>query len=127
MHHGGTGNKLTELFDWQVLGLSHSALNTRDLALFRPLRKKLRNRSVIDLPVLVHVFMGRNSLDCEDSVRLATSREETFGKLTLINQLEFSRAAMDLFRSCEDTFEGIIATGAWPCDLPPSAYAENYS
>ena len=77
MYHGGTRNKLTELFDWQVLGLSHSALNTRDLALFRPLRKKLRNRSVVDLPVLVYVFMGRNSLDYEDSVRLATSREVT--------------------------------------------------
>ena len=34
---------------------------------------------------------------------------------------------MDLFRFCEDTFEGIIARGAWPCDLPPSTYAENYS
>ncbi|KAF8807236.1 hypothetical protein BYT27DRAFT_7100261, partial [Phlegmacium glaucopus] len=92
-----------------VLGLSHPALNTRDLALFRPLRKKLQSRSVIDLSTLVYIFMGRDiGLDHEDS-------------------LEFSRAAMCLFRSCEDTFEGIIATGAWPCDLPPSVYAENYS
>jgi len=109
--------------------LSHPALNTRDLALFRPLRKKLHSLSVIDLSILVHTFGGRKiGLDYEDSV----SSPEFFGSLILMSknatQLEFSRAAMDLFRSsCEDTFEGIIATGAWPCDLPPSAYAENYS
>ena len=55
---------------WQVLGLSHSALSTRDLALYRPLRKNLQGRSVIDLETLVHLFMGRKiGLDYEDSVR----------------------------------------------------------
>ena len=60
-------NRLTGL---QVLGLSHPALNTRDLALFRPLRKRLQSRSVIDLSILVHIFLGRKiGLGYEDSVR----------------------------------------------------------
>jgi len=42
----------------------------RDLALFRPFRKKLKSHSVIDLARLVQVFMERNvGLDYEDSVR----------------------------------------------------------
>ncbi|KAF8971517.1 hypothetical protein BDZ97DRAFT_2033184 [Flammula alnicola] len=92
-----------------VLGLSHSALHTRDLALFRPLRKRLKSHSVVELSTLVRIFMGRNlGFEHEDS-------------------LEFSRAAMDLFRSCEEVFEGIIAAGQWPCDLPPSRFAEHFS
>ncbi|KIM48376.1 hypothetical protein M413DRAFT_62131, partial [Hebeloma cylindrosporum] len=92
-----------------VLGLSHPALSTRDLALFSPLRKRLKSRSVVELAGLVKLFMERNvGLDYEDS-------------------LEFARAAMDLFRSCEEVFEGIVATGEWPCDLPPLAFAEYFS
>ncbi|KIL71012.1 hypothetical protein M378DRAFT_116496 [Amanita muscaria Koide BX008] len=92
-----------------VLGLVHPAIDTRDLALFRPLRKKLKSRSIIGLPTLVHLFMGRNvGLDYENSVELV-------------------RAGLDLFRSVEDLFEGIIKTGAWPCDLPPSNYAAYYT
>ncbi|KAF8168286.1 hypothetical protein B0H34DRAFT_54432 [Crassisporium funariophilum] len=92
-----------------VLGLSHPALNTRDLALFRPLRRMLGSPSVVELATLVHLFMGRNlGLDYE-------------------NSLESSRAAIDLFRSCEESFEGAVAAGAWPCDLPPSAYAQYFS
>jgi len=92
-----------------ALGLSHPALGMRDLALFRPFRKKLKSHSVVDLARLVQVFMERNvGLDYEDS-------------------LEFARAAMDLFRSCEEVFEGIVATGEWPCDLPPTTYAEYFS
>ncbi|KAF8640406.1 hypothetical protein AX17_000073 [Amanita inopinata Kibby_2008] len=92
-----------------VLGLIHPAIDTRDLALFRPLRKKLKSRTIIGLPTLVHLFMGRNvGLDYENSVELA-------------------RASLDLFRSVEDLFEGIIKAGAWPCDLPPSSYADYYT
>lgn len=53
----------------QVLGLVHPAIDTRDLALYRPLRKKLKSRTIIGLPTLVHLFMGRNvGLDYENSV-----------------------------------------------------------
>ncbi|KAM6497953.1 hypothetical protein JOM56_005901 [Amanita muscaria] len=94
-----------------VLGLVHPAIDTRDLALFRPLRKKLKSRSIIGLPTLVHLFMGRNvGLDYENSLKV-----------------ELVRAGLDLFRSVEDLFEGIIKTGAWPCDLPPSNYAAYYT
>ncbi|KAF8740638.1 hypothetical protein AX14_007779 [Amanita brunnescens Koide BX004] len=52
-----------------VLGLVHPAISTRDLALYRPLRKKLKSRTIIGLPTLVHLFMGRNvGLDYENSV-----------------------------------------------------------
>ncbi|KAF9472465.1 hypothetical protein BDN70DRAFT_475826 [Pholiota conissans] len=92
-----------------VLGLSHPALHTRDLALFRPMRKKLGSRVVVELSTLVKVFMARDvGLQYEDSA-------------------EFSRAAMDLFRSCQEIFEDIITAGQWPCDLPPERFAEHYS
>ncbi|KAF5311981.1 hypothetical protein D9619_003369 [Psilocybe cf. subviscida] len=92
-----------------VLGIRHSALDTRDLALFRPMRKRLKSDFVLELAVLVEVFMGRAlGFQGEDS-------------------LEFSRAAMDLFRSCEGVFESAIAGGAWPCDLPPESYANHYT
>lgn len=53
-----------------MLGLSHPALSTRDLALFSPLRKRLKSRSVVELAGLVKLFMERNvGLDYEDSVR----------------------------------------------------------
>ncbi|KAF8898396.1 hypothetical protein BD779DRAFT_1483689 [Infundibulicybe gibba] len=92
----------------QVLGLSHVTLHTRDLALFRPMRKKLKSRTVVELPALVQVFMGRNvRLGYEDS-------------------LETARAALDLFRSCERVFEHVIYNGAWPCDLPPTSFAAYY-
>ena len=80
------------LTDWQVLGLSHPALNTRDLALFRPLRKRLQGRSVIDLSILVHIYMGRKiGLDYEDSVRSRHfSPPSCFGKLTYIGKPQHS-------------------------------------
>lgn len=42
-------------------------------------------------------------------------------------QLEFSRGSLDLFRCCEEVFERIIEEGAWPCNLPPSAYAQYFT
>ncbi|KAF8078271.1 hypothetical protein FPV67DRAFT_1403782 [Lyophyllum atratum] len=92
-----------------VLGLSHSALYTRDLALFKPLRKKLKSRCAVSLPTLVHLYMGRTvGMGYEDS-------------------LELSRASMDLFRCCEQVFEQVISDGAWPCNLPPSSFAQYYT
>lgn len=53
-----------------MLGLSHPALDTRDLALFRPLRKRLKSRCLVSLPTLVRIFMGREvGLDYENPVR----------------------------------------------------------
>ncbi|KAG5652292.1 hypothetical protein H0H81_005552 [Sphagnurus paluster] len=93
----------------KVLGLSHPTLDTRDLALFRPLRKRLKSKLLVGLPTLVHIYMGRNiGMEYEDS-------------------LELSRASMDLFRSCEEIFEQTILEGAWPCNLPPSSFAEYFS
>ncbi|PFH49214.1 hypothetical protein AMATHDRAFT_148109, partial [Amanita thiersii Skay4041] len=92
-----------------VLGLAHPAIDTRDLALFRPLRKKLKSRTMVGLPTLVRLFMGRNvGLDYE-------------------NSLELARASLDLFRSVEDLFEGKVKAGAWPCDLPPTTCADYYT
>ncbi|KAG7450228.1 uncharacterized protein BT62DRAFT_927543 [Guyanagaster necrorhizus] len=92
-----------------VLGLTHPAIATRDLALFLPLRQKLKSRTIVQLALLVNFFMGRNiGLQYEDS-------------------LETARAVIDLFRSCEDVFERCIRSGEWPCELPPSTYAEYFT
>ncbi|KAL4258525.1 Ribonuclease H superfamily protein [Pleurotus pulmonarius] len=92
-----------------VLGLKHPTIHTRDLALFLPLRRRLKTSKAVNLSLLVHHFMGRNvGLDYEDP-------------------LEMARAAIDLFRSCEEVFEDVIRTGAWPCDLPPVSYAEYFT
>ncbi|CAA7258802.1 unnamed protein product [Cyclocybe aegerita] len=74
-----------------------------------PLRKRLKSEYAVELPVLVKVFMGRNvGLGFEDPV-------------------ELSRAAMDLFRSCEEVFEEEVASRGWPCDLPPERFASYFS
>ncbi|KAF9014986.1 hypothetical protein BDQ17DRAFT_1294436 [Cyathus striatus] len=91
-----------------VLGLKHPAIHTRDLALYRPLRRKLQSNVVVELDTLVHIYMGRNlGLDYE-------------------NSLEIARACMDLFRSCRNVFEDVVQEGAWPCDLPPAEHREHY-
>lgn len=59
-----------------MLGLSHPALDTRDLALFRPLRKRLKSRCLVSLPTLVSIFMGREvGLDYENPVRLVPKKK----------------------------------------------------
>ncbi|KAJ3750049.1 hypothetical protein DFH05DRAFT_1465760 [Lentinula detonsa] len=51
------------------MGLSHSTLETRDLALFRPLRRKLHSSRIVDLPTLAYIYMGQKiGLGTEDSV-----------------------------------------------------------
>ncbi|KAG7099497.1 hypothetical protein E1B28_001343 [Marasmius oreades] len=85
---------------------------TRDLALFLPLRRKLKSRKIVDLKTLTHAYMGR---------RVGMSYEDSYF------QLEDARACMDLFRSCEDTYEGMIAAGTWPCNLPPIVFAQYFA
>lgn len=45
----------------------------------------------------------------------------------ILVQLELARASMDLFRSCEEVYEGIVRSGTWPCDLPPSSYSQYFT
>ncbi|TFK23098.1 hypothetical protein FA15DRAFT_594870, partial [Coprinopsis marcescibilis] len=91
-----------------VMGLSHPAIDTRDLALFRPLRKRLKSRCVIDVKILVRFFVGREiGMGYEDS-------------------LETAAACMDLFRVCHQLFESVIHSGSWPCDLPPNSFSRHY-
>ena len=43
----------------KAMGLSHPAIDTRDMALFRPLRKQLKSKFIVDLPTLAGWFLGR--------------------------------------------------------------------
>ncbi|KAG2023866.1 MipD protein [Coprinopsis cinerea AmutBmut pab1-1] len=100
------GHRLWEFLS--VMGLSHPAIDTRDLALFRPLRKRLKSRCILDLRTLVRFFVGKDvGYGYEDS-------------------LENAIAAMELFRVCHPIFEGIVEAGAWPCDLPPVSYSRHF-
>ncbi|RDX56142.1 hypothetical protein OH76DRAFT_599171 [Lentinus brumalis] len=89
-----------------VMGLAHPAINTRDTALFMSFRRTLGVQPNVQIALkdLVKHFMGR---DIEDHGDIPVER---------------ARAALDLFRSCEQIWEGIIVTGAWPCALPPVKY-----
>lgn len=73
--------------------------------------------------------MGRNvGLDYEDPVsELCVFISDCLLTFEASLQLEMARAAIDLFRSCEEVFEDVIRTGAWPCDLPPVSYAEYFT
>ncbi|EKM60863.1 uncharacterized protein PHACADRAFT_180032 [Phanerochaete carnosa HHB-10118-sp] len=94
-----------------VMGLSHPAIDTRDIALFLPFRRSLRYRPNVQVPLvtLVNSFMGRN-IGLHGDI-----------------PVEHARAALDLFRSCEQVWEGVIAAGSWPCALPPDAYANCFN
>ncbi|KAI9066664.1 hypothetical protein FKP32DRAFT_345710 [Trametes sanguinea] len=98
-----------------VMGLSHPAINTRDTALFMSFRRTLGHKpnTMVPLEALVKHFMGRDIGQNGDIPRL--------------EQVERARAALDLFRSCEQTWEGIIASGAWPCALPPTEYRQCFT
>jgi RNA exonuclease 4 len=91
------------------------------------MRKRLKSEFVLELSVLVEVFMGRAlGFQGEDSVWLACYMPGESSSSSYV-KLEFSRAAMDLFRSCEGVFESAIAAGTWPCDLPLELYANHYT
>ncbi|KAI0050656.1 hypothetical protein FA95DRAFT_1513560 [Auriscalpium vulgare] len=98
---------------WDFLaatGLRHATRATRDVAAYVPFRRRLRcGRQLPPLPVLVNRLMGRN---------IALGHE---------HPLENARAALDLFRSVEQTWEASIDAGSWPCTLPPVAYAEYFT
>ncbi|OCB85230.1 hypothetical protein A7U60_g7857 [Sanghuangporus baumii] len=43
------------------------------------------------------------------------------------NKLEEARAALDLFRSYEDSWEDDIRGGTWPSALPPTAFSQFFT
>ncbi|OCH96642.1 hypothetical protein OBBRIDRAFT_15474 [Obba rivulosa] len=94
-----------------LMGLSHPAVYTRDIALFMPFRRTLRVRpsTTISLRDLVNRFMGRN----------VSLNGEVPG--------EEARAALDLFRSCEQIWEEIVHSNSWPCALPPTTHANCFT
>ncbi|KZT40116.1 hypothetical protein SISSUDRAFT_1019342 [Sistotremastrum suecicum HHB10207 ss-3] len=94
--------------DLSVLGLQHPAVDTRDTALFLPLRRSIG--SINEIPSLANL-VGR-----------FLRRRLGFGYQ---HPLEDARAAVDLFRSCEEQWETYIEAGQWPCALPPVNY-ESY-
>ncbi|THH32323.1 hypothetical protein EUX98_g1852 [Antrodiella citrinella] len=99
---------------WQflsVMGLSHPAIDTRDTALFLPFRKSLKSKSsaLIPLATLMHRLMNRQIGACGEVA------------------VEEARAALDLYRSCEQTWEGVVKTGAWPCALPPAYHGNCFT
>ncbi|KAJ3536204.1 hypothetical protein NMY22_g6138 [Coprinellus aureogranulatus] len=47
---------------WDFLSavdLTHPAINTRDMALYRPLRKRLKSKCIVDLPTLMSWFLAK--------------------------------------------------------------------
>lgn len=108
----------------QVMGLAHPAISTRDTALFMSFRRTLgyRPNDVVPLATLVKRFMGRDIEQNGDIPVSIGARVEDAARLRCspsLEQVERARATLDLFRSCEQVWEEIISTGAWPCSLPP--------
>ncbi|KAF9787301.1 ribonuclease H-like domain-containing protein [Thelephora terrestris] len=94
--------------DLSVIGLPHRAVDTRDVALYRPFRETLRMNQLVGLPTLMWHFMNRE-----------IQKER-------VDPLENARALMDLYRSAETDFEGPISGGEWPFHLPPENFARCY-
>ncbi|KAG9000250.1 hypothetical protein FRB93_012790 [Tulasnella sp. JGI-2019a] len=97
--------------DLQLLGLSHPASDTRDVALYFPFRNALgRPNDLIGLGSLTWLLMRRKI------------------QATYHDPLENARAAMDLYRSDEDQWEKYVKTmEQWPCALPPPLYSRCYT
>lgn len=92
-----------------LLGLTHPAIDTRDVALYLPFHRSIRTFSVTPLRMMVSHFMRR---------RIGRTYE---------HPVEDARAALDLFRSYEDPWEDEIRAGGWPCALPPSRFSRFFS
>ncbi|KAK7468815.1 hypothetical protein VKT23_003315 [Stygiomarasmius scandens] len=95
--------------DLSVLGISHVASTTRDVALYQPFRNALRSPNhIIGLQTLSWQLMCRRCQEGE------------------ANPLENARAALDLYRSDLRDWEDAVARGNWPCALPPSTFSRCY-
>jgi RNA exonuclease 4 len=109
------------------MDLKHPASHTRDVALFLPFRKSLGLKQSIPLPQLIQQFMNRRiGASFENPVSICLSFVALDG-LSWFEQIEQARAALDLFRSVEWTWETMVARQTWPCDLPPSAFAQYFT
>jgi len=95
-------------YSLDALRLSHPTIMTRDLATYFPLMTTPRN-DFSDFRLVIYQYMRRN-------VRGG-----------LIHPVEDSRAAMDLFRSCERGWEALIGDSVWPCLLPPPSHSACYT
>ncbi|KAJ7630861.1 hypothetical protein FB45DRAFT_549288 [Roridomyces roridus] len=96
--------------DLSVLGIPHQAVRTRDVALYQPFRLSLRSpHQVVGLQTLAWSLMRRR---CQEG---------------LIDPSENARAALDLYRSHLKEWENAIASGNWPCSLPPSTFSRCYT
>lgn len=96
--------------NFQVLGISHPTVDTRDLGLYLPFRTALSTpNEVIGLPTLMWHLMKRKI-------------REGF-----VDSLEDARATIDLYRSESKAWEGYNKAGQWPCALPPVAYNRYYT
>lgn len=90
-----------------LLGLTHPAIHSRDVATYTPFRRALGYpldscSSYPALKDLVQVLMRRDM-------------EPLF-----VNTTETARAAMDLFRSHRPAWEGVITSGGWPSVVLPA-------
>ncbi|TFK92785.1 hypothetical protein K466DRAFT_479927 [Polyporus arcularius HHB13444] len=95
--------------DLSVLGIRHPAVATRDVALYQPFRNALRSPNhVVGLQTLMWHLMRRRVQENH------------------VCPLENARAALDLYRSCSNEWEGAIAVGQWPSQLPPSTFSRCY-
>ncbi|TEB39337.1 hypothetical protein FA13DRAFT_1785585 [Coprinellus micaceus] len=62
-----------------AMGLTHPAIDTRDMALYRPLRRRLKSRFIVDLSTLVRWFLGREiGGGYENSLEAAASSVELY-------------------------------------------------
>ncbi|KAF8529499.1 hypothetical protein JB92DRAFT_2696284 [Gautieria morchelliformis] len=92
-----------------VLGITHPAAMTRDVALFMPFRAAIgKPKQMFGLPTLMHHLMRR---------------QIQMGRL---DSLENGRAALDLYRSHSVCWEAAMLAGQWPCALPPSTFSRCY-
>ncbi|KAL5495586.1 hypothetical protein ACEPAI_1049 [Sanghuangporus weigelae] len=94
---------------FSLLGLTHPALDTRDVALYLPFHRSVSSSTVTPLKSLVSHLMRR---------KIGRSYE---------HPLEEARAALDLFRSYEDPWENEIRGGTWPSALPPTAFSQFFT
>ncbi|EJU01192.1 hypothetical protein DACRYDRAFT_53439, partial [Dacryopinax primogenitus] len=97
-------------WDFSILGIRHPAKDTRDVGLYLPFRAALgQPNNVLGLPTLVWHFMRR---------RIA---------MRVHDSAENARAALDLYRSNAQQWEGFVVAGDWPCALPPVTYARCFT
>ncbi|KAF8739294.1 hypothetical protein AX14_010078 [Amanita brunnescens Koide BX004] len=95
--------------DLSVLGIPHSAADTRDVALYQPFRNALKMpQQIIGLQTLAWQLMCRR---CQEGY---------------LHPVENARAALDLYRSCSSEWEDATSKGNWPCALPPSTFSRCY-